>query len=287
MGGRLASALLERGWEVHAVVRPGSAELPKREIVGHVYDGTAGAVRRIASDSNPAVVFHLAASGGASEAADVDAILQANLALGTQLLAALSGLAGVAFINTSTFFQHATGTSAYAPVSLYAASKQAFEDILCYYERAALLHSCSLTLYDTYGPDDPRGKLFSLLDAAARSGAVVDLSPGEQIIHAVYVDDVVEGFIQASRLLLSDSANHHGAKYCLDSGKPVSLREAVQAYETATARDVAVNWGGRPYRKFEIFDPWVGERLPGWEPRVTLMDGLRRAFGTANVNSRQ
>ena len=84
-------------------------------------------------------------------------------------------------INTGTFWQHYENRE-YSPTCLYAATKQAFESILHYYVEAKFLMIITLILFDSYGPSDPRPKLFSLLQEARQSEKVIAMSPGEQKI---------------------------------------------------------------------------------------------------------
>ena len=105
-------------------------------------------------------------------------------------------------MNTGSYSQH-YGGRAYSPVSLYAATKQAFQDILQFYCEVRGLRAVTLELPDTYGPDDKRPKLFSLLDRVARSGETLQMSPGEQLLDLLHVDDVVHGYEVAADGLLS------------------------------------------------------------------------------------
>ena len=91
------------------------------------------------------------------------------------------------------------GTPDYRPVNLYAATKQAFEDVLAYYADAQGIAAVTLELYDTYGPGDPRRKLIRILFEAARSGEPIQLSPGEQVIELLHVDDAVPRIVKEAK----------------------------------------------------------------------------------------
>ena len=65
-------------------------------------------------------------------------------------------------VNTGTSWQHYENSD-HRPSNLYAATKQAFEEILNFYATAYPLRVCSLHLSDTYGPNDIRPKLFGFL----------------------------------------------------------------------------------------------------------------------------
>jgi nucleoside-diphosphate-sugar epimerase len=163
------------------------------------------------------------------------------------------------------------------PVNLYAATKNAFEAIVSYYHDATPINAVSLYLYDVYGPDDDRPKLFQTLRAAI-SGERVELSPGYQLIDLVYIDDVV-GAIMAAIPWTADKRGRE-AGYAVSSGKPVSIRDVVETYRRVTGVQFDVAWGGRPYRKREVMTPWAGGKpVPGWNPRVDLEHGIRLMEG--------
>jgi len=35
-----------------------------------------------------------------------------------------------------------------------------------------------------------------------------------------------------------------------------------------------INWGAREHRFREVMNPYVGERLPGWKPKINLFEGI-------------
>ena len=101
------------------------------------------------------------------------------------------------------------------------------------------------------------------------------MSPGEQLIDLVHIDDVVQAFLIAAGCLDRQPAGTHET-YAVSSGSPLPLRQLVELYRQITGTDVRVHWGGRPYRPREVMVPWnAGKLLPGWQPRISLEEGLR------------
>ena len=178
-------------------------------------------------------------------------------------------------INTGTFWQHFQNDD-YNPVCLYAATKQAYEMILKYYLETTALKVITLKLYDTYGPNDPRKKLFALLETAAKEQQLLKMSPGEQLIDIVYIDDVVQAFILAAQRLQKQNKTNHEI-YAVSSGNPISLKKLVAIYENVSGNKLDIQWGGRPYREREVMKPWdKGKWLPGWRPKYNLEQGIAR-----------
>lgn len=280
VGSHLSSRLAREGWEVHLLLRPGSrtealGETASRAVV-HRHDGTTEGMIRIVAEAAPDLVFHLASLFLARHAAgDVASLVSSNVLLGTQLLEAMAASGARRLVNAGTSWQHFEDRD-YDPVCLYAATKQAFEAIVAFYVETTPLRAVTLKLFDTYGPGDRRGKLFSVLRKAAEGGSPMAMSPGEQRIDLVYIDDAVEAFLVAGERLLRGRVSGHEA-YAVSSGRPVRLRDVVDLYGRVTGRRIPVDWGGRPYRPREVMVPWSkGVPLPGWRPVVTLEEGIRR-----------
>lgn len=282
IGAHLARRLLADGWQVHLVLRPGARLGTLDDIAPrlhlHRHDGTTAGLIDIVGAARPLIVFHLASLFLAQHRPDdVASLVQSNVLFGTQLAEAM-GHHGVALlVNTGTSWQHFENAG-YNPVCLYAALKQAFEAVLRYYVEQQGLRVITLKLFDTYGPGDPRPKLMGLFQRIALSGEALAMSPGEQLIDLVYIDDVVEAFLLAAQRLLSAAAGPM-EEYAVSSGAPLPLRALAAVYAEASGKSLAIEWGGRPYRPREVMYPWnTGRTLPGWRPRVALADGIRRCL---------
>jgi nucleoside-diphosphate-sugar epimerase len=131
-------------------------------------------------------------------------------------------------------------------------------------------------LFDSYGPGDLRPKLFSLLRKAAMENKTLLMSPGEQLIDLVYIDDIVEAYIKASSLF-EGTDDVLWEEYAVTSGNFISLKEVVNIYQSVTGITFSVKWGGLPYRQNEVMRPWSkGKLLPDWKPQVSLKEGIRK-----------
>jgi nucleoside-diphosphate-sugar epimerase len=192
---------------------------------------------------------------------------------GNQLLEAMKVNELSNLINTGTSWEH-YNNEVYNPVCLYAATKQAFEVIMEYYIQACGIKAITLKLFDTYGPDDFRPKLFNLLNKAAVTGEPLDMSEGEQLIDLVHIDDVVEAYLISALRLLDKQVTQH-ERYAVSSGNPLPLKELVKLYAEVTGQAIPLHWGARPYRDREVMVPWfLGSSLPGWKPLVSLSEGI-------------
>lgn len=279
VGSHLARRLVQDGWELAIIVRPGSDQAILEDLFGriavHEHDGSTEGMIVILRETKPDIVFHVASLFLSQHLPqNIEELIRSNVLFGTQLLEAMTESGVHRFINTGTSWQHFESKE-YSPVNLYAATKQAFETMLQYYLETSPLHAITLKLFDTYGPHDPRPKLFHLLRNTAMSGELLAMSPGEQLIDLVHVDDVVHAFLLAADRLFSGIGAEHES-YAVSSGAPIRLRDLVALYEKVTGATVPVTWGGRPYRQREIMVPWsTGGRLPNWTPKINLAEGIK------------
>jgi len=279
VGSHLAKRLINEGWDTHIIVRqqskPDIILKIKEKLTIHEHDGTTEGMLDVLCKSNPVIVFHLASFFLVQhQANDIESLIKSNILFGAQLVEAMVKKEIYNLVNTGTSWQHHNNAD-YSPVNLYAATKQAFEAILRFYLEATPLRAITLKLFDTYGPNDPRPKLFSLLKKVAEEQKPLAMSPGEQLIDIVYIDDVIEAFILAAKRLLSEQGGKY-EEYAVSSGKPVKLRDLVKIYEEVIGRELPIEWGGRPYREREVMVPWNrGKRLDGWKAKVNLKEGIK------------
>lgn len=274
VGAALTRRLLADGWEVHLLLRASSSTegLPPQAQV-HRHDGSTLQLIDIMRAAAPQVVFHLASLFlAAHKPEDVERLIHANLLFSTQLVEAMAACGVRQLVNTGTSWEHYED-QAYNPVCLYAATKAAFTALLHYYVEVHQLRVITLKLFDTYGAGDTRPKVLNLLKRVANEGTSLGMSPGEQLVDLVYIDDVMDAFVLASAQLATQAAGIE--EYGVSSGQPVPLKEIAALYAQVSGKPLNIAWGGRPYREREVMLPWHSYRsVPGWRPKVGLAQGL-------------
>lgn len=283
VGRNLTAALVKSGWVVHAAVRAADAVLPSG-VLRHALDGSYAAIDAAVRHSRPDVVLHTASSVLVSHGAeDIPELINSNVTFPTQLLEAMIAHGVTRFVDTGTSWQHFNPEAAYSPTNLYAATKQAFQDICQFYVEAHDLSAIQLKLFDVYGPHDQRSKIVPLLLQIAHSGETIAMSGGAQRMDMVFIDDVVAAYIAAAnRLMPADQARFES--YTVRGGDVFTLRQIVEELQTQIGRPLNIEWGGRAYRDREVMEPWSQHRpLPGWLPHVSLPEGLRRVVSAANL----
>ena len=224
------------------------------------------------------MVFHLAARFlGTHTPEDIAGLIEDNVAFTAHLCEAAVNAECPALVTAGTGWQNAgsaPGDPMPAPNTLYAASKQAADDVIDYYSRLSGVAAITLKIYDSYGPNDPRRKFLAVLRDAAARGESVDATPGDQLLHMVHVDDLIDGFVHAANLLATGEIRGR-ASHTLPSNRAVTLRELAELWMAANASPTEIDWGARPHRDGEVMVPWEGVPLPGWSPRIDLKTGLK------------
>lgn len=279
VGAALTRRLLADGWDVHLLLREGSsaAGLPPESarLRLHRHDGGTLQLIEIMRAAAPQAVFHLASLFlAAHKPEDVERLIHSNLLFSTQIAEAMAACGVKHLVNTGTSWEHYED-AAYNPVCLYAATKQAFSALLRYYVECHGLRVVTLKLFDTYGAGDRRPKMLNLLKRVALEGTPLGMSPGEQLVDLVYIDDVMDAFMLAYEQLADGTQRNAMEEYGVSSGKPLALRDIAALYARVSGLPLAIEWGGRPYREREVMVPWQSHHgVPGWRPKVDLASGL-------------
>lgn len=280
IGSHLARVLLDDS-EVYGLVR----EPLHTEYIADIQDklrlvavdDTYESVEAALAAVRPEIVYHLAAFyTGAHSAQATPKLIASNITFGGHLLEAMAACNIPALVYASTVMAHYEG-AAYRPLNLYAATKQAFSDLLAYYTDAGLMQAVTLVLSDTYGPGDHRPKILNLIKQAVESGEKIALSAGTQTYDVVYIDDVVSAFRIAGEQLLGGQLGND--IFQIVSEAPLSLRKTVEKMLQVNHLALNAGWGERPAGEREMpSEIRIYPTLPGWSQKVLLEDGLRRYY---------
>lgn len=280
IGSSIAKELIEKKYKVINISREGTnmdnSNLMSDLFENFVYDNNILSLIRLFEDKKPGCVFHLASHFIAEHRTeDITLLIQSNLTFGLHILEAMKKTDVKLFINTGTAWQHFNNEK-YNPTCLYAATKQAFENLVEHYVRNEDFRSIHLHLFDTYGENDHRPKLLNVLAQFSKENKLIELTEGEQKLHLVHVKDVCNAYIIAYKLLKSNPSIKNKV-YALPSRGAIKLKEILNIFEEETKLKLKVKWGAKPYRNREVMEPWHDfEQLPGWEPIISLKEGLTK-----------
>ena len=278
LGRELAAQLAAAGVEVHGLIRQDTAFAQSRNDVVrlHQIDGSTERLVAIVREVRPDVVFHLAAVARREHhMADITPFITANVLFGAQLLESMRHSDCMRLVIAGSYLQH-FNTDGYRAFNLYAATKQALEDIVAFYVDAFRLSAVRLTLPDIYSEHDTRSKLMTHVATAWATRTPLQLQSDEAWIDPLHVEDAAAACLRAAHLLETDLvARGSLIRYSVTSGQDVSATQLVRLFETHGDRQIPIRrgiaWAGN--RKIM---PWRGETLPGWSARVALQEGIAR-----------
>jgi CDP-paratose synthetase len=287
IGKHLLKKLIEANHEVCAVVRPSTDTeyLKKEKIKFYILEKENDFIPFMEKEKFDGVIHLASLFLAVHRTEDIKTLIDSNIFFGTLLLegAAKSNVSW--FLNTGTFWQHYKN-KAYSPVNLYSATKQAFENMAQYYLETSKINFATIKLSDTFGPNDTRPKVFNLWDKISKSGEILDMSPGKQLIDINYIENIVDGFYQMVTLFSKDQKRKlNGKFFAVKSKERMTLKKLASLFEKTTGRKLNINWGAREYRLREVMVPWEkGLTIPGWKPKVSIKKGIEITFGNKKYN---
>ena len=278
LGSHLVRQLVAQGWNTTALLRERSETTNLQAMgvmdritvarMGPRCDGLGDIVQR----ARPDIVIHTAAFSRSSDSVQgINDLIESNILFPALLLAHMRDVGCETFVNTGTSWQNCDGAN-FSPFNVYAASKQALEDLVQSFCLDGL-RAITLRLFDTYGPGDTRNKIIDLVIRAMLTGQPLKMSPGEQILDLAHIDDVARAFVIAAQLAHSQSAPGH-VVYAAP-GHRIILRDFAAMVGKLADREMPIIWGGRPYRPREVMVPFEGlTPLLGWHPIIDFRTGI-------------
>lgn len=211
------------------------------------------------------VIVPAAAQDTGDDQAAIESLVVSNCMLPCRIASLLSEKfpdAMMAVFGTSWQF---SDSDTYRPFNLYAASKRAGQDLLTHYALRGL-RIIQFILFDTYGENDKRRKLFNILVNAANANEPIDVTPGDQEIDLVHVDDVCRGVDAGLRELRQWNTRKGLLIRSLGSHRPITVKELVKRLEKKLEKPIRANFGKRDYRPREVMETCRSiPRVLGWD----------------------
>jgi UDP-glucose 4-epimerase len=245
-------------------------------------DMVHGYLRKVLRGAN--VVFHLAGLDGVSPSwgDHFDRYVQDNIVATQRLLEALRNaeVERLVFASSSSVYGDAEmfptrETALPRPVSPFGMTKLAAEHLAFVYMRSFGVPMTSLRYFTVYGPRQrPDMAFLRFMEALVNDEEIEIFGDGEQTRDFTYVSDVVDGTVKAA------SAEVAGQIINLGGGSRATVNRVLATLEeisgiTARRRFLPAAPGDPRHTGASI--NVARERL-GWEPRVSLREGLTRQW---------
>jgi nucleoside-diphosphate-sugar epimerase len=234
--------------------------------------------------SGASVVFHLAGQPGVrpSWGSMFDPYVQANIVATQRLLETLREIhiKRLVFASSSSIYGDAEmfptkETSLPRPVSPYGMTKLAAEHLAFVYMRNFQIPVTTLRYFTVYGPRQRPDMAFCrFMEALVENQEIGIFGDGEQTREFTYISDAVDGTVKAA------AADVAGQIINLGGGSRVTVNRVLDTLE-----EISRIKARRKYLPEAPGDPRhtgasinvARERL-GWEPRVSLREGLTRQW---------
>lgn len=243
-------------------------------------------LRQLIEREDVEAIVHLAASFSAADNFNsIESLVRDNITFATHLLYSTQNSNLKHFIFACSSWQFNDGFEKKSH-NLYAASKNAFSSIINYFAETQDLNVINLVLFDVYGPLDPRTKLFSSLAQFANEKRVIELSPGEQTLDLIHIDDVSNAFASAISYATKQQAITR-TNFAVRTGRVRSLRDYLTYFNAISGNQIEFKFGAKDYRENEVMSPPnLTKYLPNWKAKITFEDGLKQIWH-AHVQSRK
>ncbi len=293
----LVESLLNQGWQVKALVRYNSRSSwgwleeigrDKTDNLEVILGDVADPYQMQDAMKGCETVFHLAALIGIPYSYEAPASYISTNVNGTLnlLKAAMKNMVG-RFIHTST--SEVYGTAQYVPIdekhplqgqSPYSASKIAADKLAESFYFSFGLPVVTVRPFNTYGPRQSARAVIPTIISQALKSREIHLGSLDPVRDMTFVDDTVSGFIAAAL------ANDHavGKVINLGTGTGVSIGELANGIFEILGNDFTIITEDKRIRpeKSEVMrlisNNKLAREIMGWEPKVSLHQGLRQTI---------
>jgi len=233
---------------------------------------------------NVEIVFHAAAQPGISDQVPLEAYIRNNILATDNLMKALKNLSSLKlfiYISTSSVYGEIATLSeekAADPISYYAITKLAAEQLALSSNRLYGMPVCAVRLFSVYGPRERPDKLINKLANSVFNGQEVPIYQGS-LDHSrsfTYISDAVDGL--TSFLNKIDSCQ--GEIFNLGSDQEFKTGQVIEIIEEITGQKIKKNilparGGDQLQTKANIEKI---KRILSYSPKVGLREGLEKTM---------
>lgn len=255
LGSHLLKAMIKTGHEVTILKRVSSditrivSEIDKY----HSFDVPETPLKTIFSTYQFDAVCHCATVYG-REGAQTSQVLEGNLLFPIDILENAIQNGCKYFVNTDTFFckQLPNRLHHNEPIYMpdYTLTKHQFQEWGHLRANQGSINFINLRMEHIYGPNDSLGKFVPWVESQLQNNAPsLELTDGIQIRDFVYVDDVVDVFLD---ILKKIHSLRGFISYDVGSGQAVSVRQFVENMKERMQASTQLNFGSLPRREEEI-----------------------------------
>lgn len=289
VGSHLVRRLVRDGYAVHVLCRASSDPWRIRDVLADIHVHTPSLldteeIRQVVEAIRPDYIFHLAATPVIAGATASEADVVAFNFLGTvNLIDACEGVDYLSLVTTGDAFEYGPSATVMSesdvcrPDTLHGITKLRATFHAQAAARARGRPIVILRPFSIYGPDDHPRRLIPQVISGVLRGTPIALSRPDIARDWVYVEDLVELYLEASR-----KPEMAGGVFNAGSGQQVTIAELVEAVFRLTGSSVEAQWGAFPTAAHDtdhrVADMRCTLQAFAWRPRTSLDDGLRKTI---------
>ena len=168
-----------------------------------------------------------------------------------------------------------TETTSCTPKTMYGLAKHHSRSItehICYIYN---MRHTWLRIFSTYGPNDNDYLLIPTAIKRFLSGETMQLTPGEQVVDYLYIDDAVDAIYAAASV-------PSGGIFNIASGNQITVKSIVNTIRDMIDSTIEVEWGVIPYSPDKpMFMAASISKLTeatNWKPKTDINSGLTKTI---------
>ncbi len=298
LGHHIVKALLDRKAAVTLLVQPHEKTWRLEAIGGAVETVRAqltdrAAAREVIRSARPAAIIHLAGMmERRRDLAILDSLMDHHLHSTINVILGADPEVTRLIINTGTSEEYGEQADPFAetlpfdPVSPYSATKAAATVMATYLSKAVDIPVATMRPFITYGPGQMHDTLIPFLIKGVLQKKAVELTEGLQYRDFVYATDLAACYLAA----IEKSESLTGPEiFNIGSGKKERIRDLIETIADILDGHDYLKLGARPMRPGEppsmLADIGKAREILGWEPRVSLHQGLKETIAWWQENT--
>lgn len=295
VGSNLARALLLQKYTVHILSKNSTKQWRLTDIQTKIHRHTISlldknALEKLITHINPTVIYHLAAHGGSSSQKDHEEIFHTNI-LGTfNLLMATKDIPYTLFVNTGSSSEYGKKNKPMAesdsinPTFFYAAAKASATYMAQVFAKEFNKPIVTFRLFSVYGPYEQPGRFIPTITKNLIEQTPIQLTAGNQRRDFVFIDDVVDAYMQAIK-----HATKLSGEICnIGTGYEYSNDEVVKKLFRVTKKKTVLKKGAYAKRSWDT-PHWVADvshtkKVLGWKSKYSIDTGLLKTYSWFQEN---
>lgn len=297
VGANFVYRFLERGDEVHLLVRPEARfwriEPVKEKVRLHTVDlAKEKNVGEFISGLKPEIILHFATYGAyQGREQDVETTVRTNVQGTVNLMSACAEVGFECFINTGSTSEYGEKDhpmredDLLEPNNLYGVTKAAATMFGKFLAEKHNLPFVTMRLFSVYGPyEDPR-RLVPVVIKACLANVPLNLASPSFVRDFIFIEDVIDAYDAA----IAQRERVRGEVFNVGTGIQHSIRDVVEAAKRATGATIEPAYSTMDAVQHEPA-MWVADiskikRVLGWESSFSLEKGIEKNVAWFRSNS--